>query len=228
MSSIITFTYYTKWNPGNGKTLNVPVSHKVQQCLLERIDRVEHSISNHHQDHSQDKSFSISSSLTCDHPTRSKSSAKKSTPSPSVVSKFSSRTCVTSQISLSSWKPSSSSMSSSSTYSSWVMIHTSCLTRMSSSSFYGSTTSPLSRQHPPYSSPRLKWDSHWDETHTFLSCPVLQPPDPLPLLSGKSRGSWIHRITPISVTFALDVFNVFAPPALSWLVPHTTSFRLSF
>ena len=32
---------------------------QVQQCLLERTDRVEHSISNHHQDHNQDKSFSL-------------------------------------------------------------------------------------------------------------------------------------------------------------------------
>jgi hypothetical protein len=38
-------------------TGNVPVGHKVQKCLLERTDGVEHSISNHHQDHNQDNSF---------------------------------------------------------------------------------------------------------------------------------------------------------------------------
>jgi hypothetical protein len=40
--------------------MNVPVGLKVQQCLLERTDR-------------QDKSFSVSLLLTCDHPTTSKS-----------------------------------------------------------------------------------------------------------------------------------------------------------
>jgi hypothetical protein len=46
---------------------------------------------------------------TCDHPVRSKSWPSKSTPSPSVVSKSCSLTCVTSQISLSSSTPSPSS-----------------------------------------------------------------------------------------------------------------------
>jgi hypothetical protein len=36
-----------------------------------RTDRVEHSISNHHQDHNQDKSFFVSSSLTCQRSSRS-------------------------------------------------------------------------------------------------------------------------------------------------------------
>jgi hypothetical protein len=30
------------------------VGHIVQQCFLERTDRVQHSISNNHQDHNQD------------------------------------------------------------------------------------------------------------------------------------------------------------------------------
>jgi hypothetical protein len=55
---------------------------------IERKDRVENSISSHHQNHNQDEAFSVSSSLTCDHPTSSKSSTRQSTPSPSVVSQL--------------------------------------------------------------------------------------------------------------------------------------------
>ncbi len=54
-----------------------------QGSKLENTDSVEHSSSNNHRDKSQDKSLSVSLSLTSGHPTSSKSSDSKSTPSPS-------------------------------------------------------------------------------------------------------------------------------------------------
>ncbi len=57
--------------------VSVPVGLKVQQCLLENTHRVAPSLSNNHQDNNQEKSFSVSSSLTCGHPANSKSSASK-------------------------------------------------------------------------------------------------------------------------------------------------------
>ncbi len=64
--------------------VNVPVGHKADswQCLLERTDSVEQSISNNHQDHKEDKPTSVSLSFTGDHPSGSKSSDRKSTPRP--------------------------------------------------------------------------------------------------------------------------------------------------
>ncbi len=73
---------------------HVRVHLKLEQYLLENTDRVKHSLSNNNQDNNQDKSFSVSLSLTCDHPVSSTSSGSKSTPSLSVVSNNSSLTCV--------------------------------------------------------------------------------------------------------------------------------------
>ena len=69
--------------------IHVPVGLKVQQYLLAKTVRVQQSLSNNNQDNNQDKFFSVSLSLTSDHPTNSKScqlGASVSTRSPSVVS----------------------------------------------------------------------------------------------------------------------------------------------
>ena len=73
--------------------------------------------------------FDLLLSFTCHHVTSSKCPPSKSTPSPSVVSKSFSITSVTSQISLLSTGPSSSSWSSSSVVSSRIlgMLVSSCL-----------------------------------------------------------------------------------------------------
>ncbi len=64
---------------------HVRVGLKCRQCFSENTDRVQHSLSRNNQDNNQDKSFSVcDSSLTCDHPSRSKSSTSKSIPSPSL------------------------------------------------------------------------------------------------------------------------------------------------
>ncbi len=71
---------------------DVLVGLKSRQCLLENTDCVQHSLSNNNQEYNQGKFLSVSSSLTCGHPATSKSSVRKCTPSPSVVSTSSSLT----------------------------------------------------------------------------------------------------------------------------------------